>query len=185
VLSGELHEIKKRYGTNSIHLEYEGDGEFLKGFDFIHRADVYQNYAELELNDISKSSELLSALQGKLILRKFEIVEPSLNSIFINAVGGPEKIEQAASHPIPVYRLEQMAAQVNQDPRVKRLLWSILVLVLFAAGFFLHNVLGENPQRVAPVLFLLGAAANTLRWFMMKKKVQKELREKQQYGEQE
>jgi len=64
VLGGELHEIKKRYGTNSIHLEYEGDGEFLKGFDFIRRADVYQNYAELELSDISKSSELLLGLHG-------------------------------------------------------------------------------------------------------------------------
>ncbi len=95
VLSGELHEIKKRYGTNSIHLEYEGDGEFLKGFDFIRRADVYQNYAELELTDISKSTELLADLNGKLLLRKFEIVEPSLNSIFINVVSGSEKSGRA------------------------------------------------------------------------------------------
>jgi len=91
VLSGELHEIKKHYGTNSIHLEYEGDGEFLKGYDFIRRADVYQNYAELELTDISKSTELLADLNGKILLRKFEIVEPSLNSIFINVVSGSEK----------------------------------------------------------------------------------------------
>jgi ABC-2 type transport system ATP-binding protein len=94
VLSGELFEIKKRYGTNSIHIEYEGDGEFLKGFNFVRRADVYQNYAELELTDISKSTELLAVLNGKLSLRKFEIVEPSLNSIFINVVSGSENVKK-------------------------------------------------------------------------------------------
>jgi ABC-2 type transport system ATP-binding protein len=100
VLSGELHEIKKRYGTNSIHLEYDGDGTFLKNIDFIRRADIYHNYAELELTDISKSSELIANLTGKLSLKKFEIVEPSLNSIFVNAVGGLENIEQVRKRSI-------------------------------------------------------------------------------------
>jgi ABC-2 type transport system ATP-binding protein len=94
VLNGELFEIKKRYGTNSIHIEFEGDGEFLKGFDFVCRADVYQNYAELELTDISKSTELLAVLNGKLLLRKFEIVEPSLNSIFVNVINGSENMKK-------------------------------------------------------------------------------------------
>ena len=128
MLSGELHEIKKRYGTNSIHLEYEGDGEFLKSFSFIRRADVYQNYAELELTDISKSSELLANLNGKLSLRKFEIVEPSLNSIFINVVGGPEKIEQASEKPIPVLQIQQKSTNdlVMKDGRVRKALFSLI-----------------------------------------------------------
>jgi ABC-2 type transport system ATP-binding protein len=120
VLSGELHEIKKRYGTNSIHLEYEGDGEFLKGFDFIRHADVYQNYAELELTDISKSTELLANLNGKLLLRKYEIVEPSLNSIFINVVGGSEKIEQASEKQIPSSPLKLTSKQALQDRHVRK-----------------------------------------------------------------
>ncbi|MBN1397628.1 MAG: ATP-binding cassette domain-containing protein [Bacteroidetes bacterium] len=91
VLNGELHEIKKRYGTNFVHIEYEGSGEFLKEIEFIRRADVYQNYAELELTDISRSTELLAYLNERLLLRKFEIVEPSLNSIFVNVVGGSQK----------------------------------------------------------------------------------------------
>jgi ABC-2 type transport system ATP-binding protein len=178
VLSGELHEIKKRYGTNSIHLEYEGDGEFLKSYDFIQRADVYQNYAELELTDISRSSELLVNLNGKLSLRKFEIVEPSLNSIFINVVGGPEKIEQAAAKPVPADHSLRFAEQVNHDPRVKRLMQSSIMLVVLAAGFFIYNLSRGNAQWVASVIFLLGAAANTVRWVITKKKVLKELIEK-------
>ena len=185
MLSGELHEIKKRYGTNSVHLEYEGDGEFLKDFDFVHRANVYQNYAELELTDISKSAELLASLNGKLNLRKFEIVEPSLNSIFIGVVGGPEAIEHAEAQPIPAFRSDRITEQVNHDPRVKRLMQSAIVLAVFAAGFFIYNLSGENPRWMAPVILFLGAVANTVRWMVTKKKVAKELMAKQRQGEQE
>ena len=178
VLSGELHEIKKRYGTNSIHLEYEGDGEFLKSFNFIRRADVYQNYAELELTDISKSNELLANLNGKLSLRKFEIVEPSLNSIFINVVGGPEKIELAAAQPIPAVHSIRIAEQVNRDPRVKRLMQSTIVLAVFAAGFFIYNLSRGNQQWMAPLILILGAVVNTVRWLMTRKKLVKEFMEK-------
>jgi ABC-2 type transport system ATP-binding protein len=178
VLSGELHEIKKRYGTNSIHLEYEGDGEFLKSFNFIRRADVYQNYAELELTDISRSNELLVNLNGKLSLRKFEIVEPSLNSIFINVVGGPEKIELAAAQPIPAVHSVRIAGQVNRDPRVKRLLQSAIALVVFAAGFFIYNLSRGNQLWMAPVILILGAVVNTVRWLMTRKKLVKEFMEK-------
>ena len=115
VLSGELHEIKKRYGTNSIRLEYEGDGEFLK--NLIHPSSRHMGdfIAELELIDISKSSELLASLNGRISLRKFEIVEPCLNSIFINIVGGPDKIEQASSQSIPTFSPVWIAEQVNHD----------------------------------------------------------------------
>jgi ABC-2 type transport system ATP-binding protein len=178
VLSGELHEIKKRYGTNSIHLEYEGDGEFLKSFNFIRRADVYQNYAELELTDISRSNELLVNLNGKLSLRKFEIVEPSLNSIFINVVGDPEKIELAAAQPIPAVHSVRIAGQVNRDPRVKRLLQSAIALVVFAAGFFIYNLSRGNQLWMAPVILILGAVVNTVRWLMTRKKLVKEFMEK-------
>jgi ABC-2 type transport system ATP-binding protein len=178
VLSGELHEIKKRYGTNSIHLEYEGDGEFLKSFDFIRRADVYQNYAELELTDISRSSELLASLNGKLSLRKFEIVEPSLNSIFINVVGGPDKIEQAAAQSIPTIHSDRIAEQVNRDPRVKRLMQSTIVIAVLAAGFFIYNLSRGNQQWMAPLILCIGVVANTVRWMITKKKVAKELRDK-------
>ena len=175
VLSGELHEIKKRYGTNSIHLEYEGDGEFLKNFNFIRRADIYQNYAELELTDISKSSELLASLNGRISLRKFEIVEPSLNSIFINIVGGPDKIEQASAQPIPTFYPVRIAEQVNNDPRVKRLMRLAIGLAVLAAGFFVYNLYRGNLQWVAPVILFLGAIANIIQWVMTKKKVEREL----------
>ena len=150
VLSGELYGIKKRYGTNSIHLEYEGDGEFLKNFNFIRRADVYQNYAELELTDISRSNELLASLNGKLSLRKFEIVEPSLNSIFINVVGGPEKIEQASEKPIPVSQSPQKSIDdlIMKDGRVRKALFSLIGTGILTLAFTVSAFLQPHPQLI-------------------------------------
>jgi ABC-2 type transport system ATP-binding protein len=112
VLSGSLRDVKKKYGTNSLRIEYEGDGEFLKSSALVKRADVYQNYAELELLDISKSRELLSSIDDRLNIRKFEIVEPSLNSIFINVVGVPVT-------PDGVPEVARAQAPVKQQPMDK------------------------------------------------------------------
>ena len=97
VVEGTIAEVKKRYGKNSVHLEYEGDGSFLKTLAYVRRADVYQNYAELELSDMKQTKELLASLDSKISLRKFEIVEPSLNSIFIDVVGERPGAEKTAA----------------------------------------------------------------------------------------
>ncbi len=96
VVEGSIAEVKQRYGKNSVHLEYEGDGAFLKTLPYVRRADVYQNYAELELVDMQYTRELLTSLDNRLSLRKFEVVEPSLNSIFLDVVGSPYASSEAA-----------------------------------------------------------------------------------------
>ncbi len=133
VLSGALADVKKQYGTNSVHLEYDGDGTFLRTHPLVQRADVYQNYAELELKDISQSSRLLGDITRDLALRKFEVVEPSLNSIFINVVGGPEKLDEAAHKPIaaaPAVHAEVPSPW--KDKRVMKALFGFGVIVLLA-----------------------------------------------------
>jgi ABC-2 type transport system ATP-binding protein len=184
VLNGSLADIKKQHGSNTVHLEFEGNGEFLKSLPLVQRADVYQNYAELELTDIARSNELFQQFDGKISVHKFEIVEPSLNSIFINVVGGPEKIVHASSQPIPTSRIERLAEHVNQDPRVKRLSRSTMVLTVFAVGFIIYNLSIPDPKWIAPVILFVGAVVNTTRWMMTKKSVEKELLAKQKQGEQ-
>jgi ABC-2 type transport system ATP-binding protein len=184
VLNGSLSDIKKQHGTNSVHLEFEGNGEFLKTLPLVQRADVYQNYAELELTDIARSNELFQQFDGKLAVHKFEIVEPSLNSIFINVVGGPEKIIQASSQPIPTSRVERFAEQVDQDPRVKKLVRSVIMLAIFTVGFVLYNLSIPHPEWIVPIILLTGTVFNTIRWIMTKKRVEKELLAQQRQGEQ-
>jgi hypothetical protein len=179
VLSGELHEIKKRYGTNSIHLEYEGDGEFLKGFDFIRRADVYQNYAELELTDISKSTELLANLNGKLFLRKYEIVEPSLNSIFINVVGGSEKIEHANEKQIPSLPLKLTRKKLLQDGQVRKAFFSLMGAIVLTLGFTIMNGLKDTQHLILSAIFLAITLFSAFRFVRIKKKIENEMTAKQ------
>jgi ABC-2 type transport system ATP-binding protein len=86
ILEGSVREVKKRYGRNAVHLEYEGDGSFMESLPGVRRAIIYGNAAELELNDDAQTQLLLSMLAARLDLRKFELLEPSLESIFIQLV---------------------------------------------------------------------------------------------------
>jgi ABC-2 type transport system ATP-binding protein len=95
VLGGSVRDVKRRYGSNSLHVEFEGDGSFLKGLPGVSRALIYPNNAELELSQDAKTQSILSAMVGRLELRKFELVEPSLQSIFIQVVGGVPAPQQA------------------------------------------------------------------------------------------
>ena len=90
VLSGAVKDVKKRYGRNSVYLEYEGDGKFLDSLAGVRRAIIYQNAAEVELADGASMRSLLAQTMNRLELRKAELREPSLESIFIQTVGMPE-----------------------------------------------------------------------------------------------
>jgi ABC-2 type transport system ATP-binding protein len=87
LLSGPLHEIKQRYGRNTLRLDFHGDGSFLQALPGVRRALVYQNSAELELADGMTSQQIVALILPRLELSKFELVEPSLHSIFLEAVG--------------------------------------------------------------------------------------------------
>ena len=170
VLTGSLREVKKQYGKNSLRIEYEGDGEFLKRLPLVRRADVYQNYAELELTDIRKSRELLSSLDDKLDLRKFEIVEPSLNSIFIDVVGAPPNSEETiTARPAPV-----RAARTGLDKRVRRELLPLILSVLLFIAFSVATLFKEQPDWSMPVLFLAVAILSGVRYIRAKRTVEAE-----------
>lgn len=87
VLSGSVHDVKKRHGINSVWLEYEGDGTFLSGLSGVKRSMLNKNSAELLLEDGITAQQLLAHILEKVDLRKFEFREPSLESIFIQTVG--------------------------------------------------------------------------------------------------
>lgn len=88
VLSGKMHEVKKQYGKNAVHLEFNGDGDFLKSLPAVRHAMLYGNSAELDLNDGYTAHSLLAQVINRIEIRKFEIREPSLHSIFLQIVGG-------------------------------------------------------------------------------------------------
>ncbi len=91
VLNGSIRDVKKRYGSNSVHLEFEGDGAFLRSLPGLKDVIMYENSAELQFADGFNPQQILPEIAAKLELRKYELREPSLESIFIQTVGEKEE----------------------------------------------------------------------------------------------
>jgi ABC-2 type transport system ATP-binding protein len=92
VLSGGLKEVKRRYGKNTVILDYEGPDSFL-GDDLIKRHNRFPNYSEILLNDGADAQEVLKrAIAAGARVNRFELVEPSLNEIFIEVVTGKASV---------------------------------------------------------------------------------------------
>jgi len=91
VLSGGLREVKRRFGKNTVILDYEGAESFLDG-DLVKRHNRFANYSEILLNEGADAQEVLRrALAAGARVNRFELVEPSLNDIFIEVVTGASK----------------------------------------------------------------------------------------------
>ena len=87
VLAGGLEHVKASFGTNTVHLAFEGDGAFLAELPGVASARVDANVAELRLAPGSDAQAVLAAALGRLRISQFEIAAPSLEEIFIERVG--------------------------------------------------------------------------------------------------
>lgn len=87
VINGGLEEVKRQHGGNFVHMEFEGDAAFVRTLPGVVKAEVYKNYAEVELLDGATLTDLIPHLLPQLRLTKIEVVQPSLLSIFIDTVG--------------------------------------------------------------------------------------------------
>ena len=87
VLAGKVREIKKSYERNRVIVEFEGDAGFLKS-DEIAEAKNYSGHAEIRLKEHGNAQKLLHEAAAVATIYRFELVEPSLEEIFIKTVGG-------------------------------------------------------------------------------------------------
>jgi ABC-2 type transport system ATP-binding protein len=87
VLSGRMREIKSRYERNHVIVEFEGDASFLKSAE-IAEAKNFSGRAEIRLKEHGDAQRLLREASSLARIYRFEVVEPSLEEIFIRTVGG-------------------------------------------------------------------------------------------------
>jgi ABC-2 type transport system ATP-binding protein len=87
VLQGTLKEIKGRYGRNNVQIEYEGADDFLHENGLVQSFNNYGNYVEVRMAPGADSQKLLQMVARGSRINKFELVEPSLEDIFIDTVG--------------------------------------------------------------------------------------------------
>ena len=86
VLSGNLREIKGRYERNRVIVEFQGSSAFLNSAE-IAEAKNYSGHAEIKLKPHGDAQKLLHEAAAAATIYRFELVEPSLEEIFIETVG--------------------------------------------------------------------------------------------------
>ena len=171
VLEGSMKEVKAKFGKNSVHVEFVGDGSFIPALPQVKKATVYENYAELELNGTISSRELLSSISSKVEIRKFEFVEPSLNSIFLDVVGLPEETGERVESAAAVLKVKTVAG----DMRVRK---QMLIFVFAAVATLVLAILtlkkGEPSWNVSLVL-LVTSVYSFVKYIRIRKVVTAEL----------
>jgi ABC-2 type transport system ATP-binding protein len=86
VLDGNLNDIKKSFGRNTVVMEFEGDPSFFDRFDGIRFNNRSNRFVEMILGDTIKPRELLNEAMDHLDIIRYEQVYPSLHEIFIQTV---------------------------------------------------------------------------------------------------
>ena len=88
VCCGSISQIKKKFGANTIRIEFEGDSSYLNSNPSVAHIESYSNYAEVQLKDNTLPNDFLRAIINKININQFSIIEPTLNKIFIDAIKG-------------------------------------------------------------------------------------------------
>jgi ABC-2 type transport system ATP-binding protein len=84
VLDGELRAIKQSYGKNTLHIEFTGSEDFLNNPSIL-KITRLGNGVEAKLKPGADPQEILkAAVQANVSITRFELLEPSLNEIFID-----------------------------------------------------------------------------------------------------
>ncbi len=87
VLEGTLDHVRGSFGKNTLHLEFDGDGTFLRDLPLVRRCSLVNNAAELSLAEGADPHAILEAAMSRVRIRRFELAAPSLEEIFIEKVG--------------------------------------------------------------------------------------------------
>jgi ABC-2 type transport system ATP-binding protein len=91
ILQGNVRDIKKSFGRDTILLEFEGDASFIIDNPMLKIVNQTAQRFDLKIIDSSFDSKVfLNELNERLMVYKYELVEPSFHEIFIQSVKGNE-----------------------------------------------------------------------------------------------
>lgn len=91
VTSGKVSDVKRKYGFNNIHIQFEGDGSILKHHNKVLKVDYYSNFAEVILPNDYNPSLFLKEIINSIDIKEFKVIEPTLHSIFIDVISNEGK----------------------------------------------------------------------------------------------
>lgn len=91
LIEGGMRIIKESYAKDTAIVEFDGSPEFLDEFDDIRIVNKAANRAEFRLTSDFSANEILKTIMKTANVTKFELSEPSLREIFIDAVSEKEE----------------------------------------------------------------------------------------------
>ncbi len=95
VLSGSMREVKSRYPRNRVQAVFTGDDSFLRS-SHVAEARNFAGIAEITLRSPEDAQPLLvEAVTRGTQFTRFEVVEPTLEEIFITTVKSTPEFEEA------------------------------------------------------------------------------------------
>jgi ABC-2 type transport system ATP-binding protein len=87
VLNGSVRDVKAGHRSDRVVIEYHGDDAHVRDIDGTEVANASAGRVELRLtSDSVTSDQLLRTLIDRVSIVRFEVAEPSLHDIFVQAV---------------------------------------------------------------------------------------------------
>jgi ABC-2 type transport system ATP-binding protein len=88
ILNGKLSEIKQKYASKNVSLNYQGNLSFLNNHPLVEKIENFGNTTGIKLKDENTDQELLKLLMANNIsIKKFNVDEISLHEIFVLLAG--------------------------------------------------------------------------------------------------
>jgi ABC-2 type transport system ATP-binding protein len=92
VLDGTLEAIQDRYGSDTLRVRLDGNGDRLDGLPGVTKVMDFGRLQELRLERHADPQQVLTALMARGKVRHFELARPTLHDIFVR-IAGPEAEE--------------------------------------------------------------------------------------------
>ena len=91
VLEGSIREVKRAFSRNAVALRLEGGDDVLRDRSLVSKIERHSDGVELLLAEGTNAQALLKQLiDAGAKIQRFEMIEPSLNNIFIEKVSEAE-----------------------------------------------------------------------------------------------
>lgn len=87
VLKGNLKEIKRQFPKERVLLETEGKIDGLEQISGVNKVRETAAGYEVSINDLQAAQEILNTASAQSTVYRFQVMEPTLNDIFIRTVG--------------------------------------------------------------------------------------------------
>jgi len=88
LLSGSMREVKAGYPRNRLQVVFTGSDGFIH-HPAVAEAKVHDGVADITLHDAAAAQQILAdALSHGTVITRFEVLEPTIEEIFIETVGG-------------------------------------------------------------------------------------------------